>query len=204
MSLSLLDQPVDIQVEILRKLPIESVLQLCQTSREFRELPNKLDDYFRELTGETFGLTNKLTNKLKVNWYLTFLTIYNDLTHTTNKILDNSKINGRYKEYINIEVIKRDIRMMLAEIFKYVSLNPQTEGKVDIEDLHINIDVLEKVYSTPKLDKLTYALFMFSGNHGLGDRVCIDEYGDYLCSICDIIQKFMIKYFDYGSYEDYQ
>lgn len=119
--MSLLNQPIDIQVEILRKLPVESLLQICRSSRHFQNLchtSNQLDDHFKELTKHKFGIVDKLSN----SWYLTFLTLYNDLMKTTDRVINVYPIDEAFKEYvkINTDLLRNHISILISTLFKNV------------------------------------------------------------------------------------
>ena len=142
MSLSLLDQPTDIQIEILRKLPIESLLQICQSSRQFQELchdANKLDEYFKKLTIETFGIKHKLPNKLTDSWYATFLTLYNDLMKITTQLINLYTIDKVLPKYIiiNRDLLRSDISILISNLFKDIMNENkylQDDGRYDDDE----------------------------------------------------------------------
>ena len=115
MSLPLLDQPTGIQIEILRKLPIETFLQVCQSNRYFRDLCHdspQLDDRFQEVILKTFGIREKIDR----TWYLTLLTIQNDVRNTVNTL--TPLISVHIRKYINIDILKEDLSSLFIRLLK--------------------------------------------------------------------------------------
>ena len=136
--MSLLDQPVDIQVQIFQQLPIKSVLQLCRTNRYFQNLcQTRLDDYFRQLTRDFFGIPNKFTKQIERNWYLTFLTIYNDVMKTTDILINKyeAEIHVEFKKYITIktDLLREDTAILVANLLKKI-MNENRFYQADEED----------------------------------------------------------------------
>lgn len=117
MSLSLIDQPVDQQVVILRNLPFKELISICQTNQHFRNIcQTRLDDHFRYLTREMFGIKTKI----KENWYLTFLTVYTDIIQTSNELIKYRPMNPKYRKYFNFKLFLDEIDTKLTAILKNV------------------------------------------------------------------------------------
>lgn len=113
--------PLDMQIEIIKKLSPDDLSNLFQTNRQFHHLClHQLDPYFQQLTTQLFGidLTSDyiyITIPIKGSWYLTFINIYNDINRIVDSILSLLPID---KQYFKPEVVKE-----LANQIQYLIIN---------------------------------------------------------------------------------
>lgn len=181
--MSFFEQPIDHQVNILRRLSIPSLLQACRTTRQFRNLcQTQLDPYFQQLTQETFGITTLI----KENWYLTFLTVYNDLIKIVNMLLTLIPINPNHKKYLNINPIVADLEILLMKLLKDVNNHP-----TKYFDMHDDVLVYRGKFAS-RFEEILQIITIIDVNTFVYDEIeLLIHYDD---DVRDIIDNFFKKY----------
>ena len=112
--------PPDLQIDILLLLSPIDLLNICQTNHYFHSLCQnhpRLNQHFGHLTNLYFGIDRLHGN----NWYQTFLTIYNDLNRTANRLINLLPVME--SRYLNRNEIRKDLINDLQHGLLYINTN---------------------------------------------------------------------------------